>query len=451
MMMDSYPLIKRFVRIHRQAIGHVSTLLLCGICLCCISRVNVYAQRALRHSFGKKEQLTIGMKGGMQVWLRHLETNPGTLSNDKEASVINDASIRRYRLKFYGEWDKRTRVTVQFGNNNFRFHPKNHTTPVLLDAYIEYEVHRAFAFGLGKNAWTGLSRYSAPSTFSPLALDINFMAIPFVNIHDDFLRRYGAYAKGKVAVLDYRFSMSRPKKYPKASAPKKGKGTWTESAKGWQYSTYLKYDFWEQEPNRSPFHPGTYLGKKRVFNIGAGYLFEAESTQSLKGGDTLFHDARSVAIDMFMELPTPSATAFTGYVAYIHHDFGPGFIRNIGGNDPSTRSNDKVSFNGKGNRAPIVGTGHSLYLQAAYLKRFGDTTGHDKTLQAFIMVNGSSWEALDDMMLLYEAGCHYYLKGQWSKLSLVYQNRPIYYTRESLIKAEDRKGFFTLQYQFKIG
>ena len=43
---------------------------------------------------------------------------------------------------------------------------------------------------------------------------------------------------------------------------------------------YFSYEFLDQESNVLPFNVGTYLGTKRVFNIGTGFFYNRESMVS---------------------------------------------------------------------------------------------------------------------------------------------------------------------------
>ena len=46
------------------------------------------------------------------------------------------------------------------------------------------------------------------------------------------------------------------------------------------YQGYVSWEFLEQESNLLPFNVGTYLGTKRVFNLGGGFFYNQDGMVS---------------------------------------------------------------------------------------------------------------------------------------------------------------------------
>lgn len=132
---------------------------------------------------------------------------------------------------------------------------------------------------------------------------------------------------------------------------------------------YFMYQFLDQEANLTPYLAGTYLGKKNIFNIGAGFVSQRGAMWHLDGADTVSQNINLVAIDFIYEkqLNKAKQTALTVYLCFSHYDFGKNYIRNISVMNPTNGVNGEASFNGAGNAFPMVGTGNTVYTQAGYL------------------------------------------------------------------------------------
>ena len=53
-------------------------------------------------------------------------------------------------------------------------------------------------------------------------------------------------------------------------------------------------------------------------------------------------------------------------------------------------------------------------------------------------------------MIVYDLGVNYFIKGHSNKLSLGYQNRPVFQYSNNQLKVDERKGMLVLQYQIEI-
>ena len=391
----------------------------------------------------------ITISGSMQFWMRYTTLNPGSTIQGREEADLFDVSIRRFRLKFSGKPSANLRYTVEFGNNDLNSYNYSEQWPRLLEASVDYEINPYIAIGLGKQGWTGLSRYAAPSTTQAVAYDPDFIAAPFVNVYDDILRRIGIYARGSLRGLDYRAALAKPA-VGKGNDYSIGEDALISNRSGgYQFSTYIKYQFLERESQSSAFSPGTYLGKKNLLNIGIGTLHQPDATWSVQTGDTVYHRAKSVAVDLFFEKRLPASRGVTLYLAYIRHDLGRNFMRYMGANNPATGSNSTEFLNGKGNNTPVIGTGRIYYAQAAFIRPLDH---QNKTqLQPYASLAYNRFDALGIPVMTYNAGFNCYLNGQRSKLTVGFQSRPVLKQKEPRIDEAMRKEMLVVQYQILFG
>lgn len=385
--------------------------------------------------------------GHFQIWTRYTALNPGSQMNGSTESNFWDVSIRRYRLGVRGSVNEKLRYSIQLGNNNLNYQSKD-IAPKLLDAYLDYDISKNITLALGKHPWTGLSRYAAPSTFSALSTDINYSATPFLNSQDDFFRKLGASLHGQFGKIDYRVVVAKPFIAPTATLGSRAQ--FYNDPQAVHTSGYVKYQFRDKEAQINAFSPWTYHGKKQIFNIGAGYLFQSASTAALSSsGDTILYNAVSYAADIFYEKTRSSGNTWTLYGSLIHHNLGKDFIKNIGANDP-TNGSGTVAFNGKGNAFPTTGTGNILFGYVAFHRPVTTANGSKIGLQPYLMVEYGMFDALDEPMTWYDCGVSYLIDSHNNKITLGYQNRPIYTQNGDHLNISDHKGMVTLQYEIKF-
>ncbi|MGB5554327.1 MAG: hypothetical protein WBM83_06685, partial [Flavobacteriaceae bacterium] len=305
--------------------------------------------------------------------------------------------------------------------------------------------------------WNGLSRFTSPSTSKLMGYDLNFVASPTLDSTDDLIRRLSMYVKGKVGALDYRFVVAKPLSVQNSSSfnpePVEGIARFTDRRPNLQFSGYTKYEFWEPESNLSPAQVGTYLGTKRLLNLGAGFTFQPKALWSLDDGQERYHDMKLFALDIFMDLPLheDQKTALTGYLGYFNFDFGPNYIRLLGVNNPANGVFlEEASFNGRGNTFPISGTGNSIFGQFGFVFASMGKTKNIGRLQPYFSSQYANFERFEAPMFYYDLGLNWYLNGHLSKLTLNAESRPIFYQNINGLSAKERKWMFVLQYQFRI-
>lgn len=392
-----------------------------------------------------------------QLWTRINENNPGSLISEQPQNTTFDISVRRFRFALQAQLTEKMFVYSQLGINNLNYLSPRGTPMDLLDAYAEYSFSKRIAVGGGKTAWTGLSRYSAPNTSKLLSYDLLLLALPTGDETNDLIRKLSIYAKGKLGDLDYRFVVSKP--FSPTNSPNfdaeliENSAKFTDKNNSNIYSGYVKWEFLDAEPNTIPFADGTYLGEKKVFNLGIGMEFENDALASLQNGETQFHDMWLWAADAYLDLPINEVknTVLTAYAGYFNYNFGPNYIRNTGVNNPIVEVDpNQVSFNGPGNAFPVVGTGSSFYTQLGYLLPYVDKARKYGQLQPYCSLQYSDFESLQDPMVTYDLGINWHLKGHLSKFTLNFQNRPVYALSPQAISLDERKWSAILQYIIRL-
>ncbi|MBC7382440.1 MAG: hypothetical protein H7296_05515 [Bacteroidia bacterium] len=405
-----------------------------------------------------------------QVWTRYNESNPGTTVGYSAANAISgttsvntlqdqtfDIGLRRVRAQFYGKISDRIFVYTQVGINNDNNTAARKPGLFFHDVVAEYHfTPHAFQMGMGLTAWTGFARFSSPAIASILGYDAPLYQQSTNDATDQFLRKFSIYAKGKIKKFDYRIITSAPMLAQNSTAIKQlnVNSDFSYKPAKMQYSGYFMYQFLDEESNLTPYMPGTYLGKKKVFNIGAGFQYQQDAMWHYSDTATknvLVQDMLHLAVDVFYDHPIgKKGAALSVYGCFAHMDYGKNYIRN---NNPMNPADAGVlssynNFNGGGNLFPMYGTGTVIYGQFGYMlpgNMLGEKNGK---LQPYIMVMDSKYDRLNQNMILYDVGLNWLMDSNRAKLSLDYQNRPVYNNTD--LKVDSRKGMIVLQFQIAI-
>lgn len=382
----------------------------------------------------------------MQLWTRYFDTNPGTTINGENVDNVFDVSVRRLRMGVSAQLTPKLYVYSLFGGNNINSKSEKDFQFEVLDLYAEYEFAKEFAVGFGESSWEGLSRWNVRSSKSLMALDAPLFNLLTVNKNDDSARGLGIWAKGQVGKFDYIFSLKNPVQF--GVTAKEGTVDYALNNPRIRTSGYVKYEFLDNESNKSAYSggAGTYVGTKNIFNLGAGFMHQPKMTSQIVNDEEKFYDFNNWAVDLFYDAPLnkEKGTAITSYLGFFSTDFGPDYIRNVGANDITSGG---TSFNGSGNDFPMMGTGNTVFFQFGYLL---PKAKNNIQFQPNIAIQYSDFDVLDDKMVVYDLGINCYFKGHSNKLSLGYQNRPVFQNINNQLKVDERKGMFVLQYQIEI-
>jgi hypothetical protein len=445
-------------------------------CLLLISAAG-FSQGSTEYGSGLKFNLdTTGNKymriiAWNQIWYRSSEMNPGSIINGEAASSSTDIGNRRLRMLLYAQISKRYLIVTHFGINNQTFTNGGAagTTgtggygqgkkPGLFfhDAWNEYAVvlpeagkKFSLSIGGGLHYYMGLSRMTMASTLNFLAIDAPIFNWPLIDVSDQFARQPGIFAKGKFGKLEYRFSYNKP--FATNLAPADAA---TESAAvavdnngntKWSKAGYVEYQFLDQEANLLPYKVGSYLGTKKIFNIGAGFYNAPDGTRTSVNGAIQRHNISLLAADVFADLPlgTPERKmALTAYSVFYNYDFGPNYLRNVGimnvgGTDPAFTGQPALA--GPGNAQPMIGTGNIWYTQAGFLLP-NSAEKPTVRIQPYAAYTYKNFEALEKSSSQFDVGANFYLDGHHAKITTQYSTRPVYTTPDT----KTSKGEFILQ------
>jgi hypothetical protein len=404
-----------------------------------------------------------------QVWFRYNQSNPGTtVMNDRTPQTF-DIGLRRTRIQFYGQLTDHTFFYTQIGQNNFNYlagqnsaNNGNRKFQIFFhDALGEYKVWKdndKLKLGGGLTITNGLSRFSQPSVGTIMTLDVPVFAQATVDQTDEFSRKLSVYARGQVGKFDYRVTVSDP--FPVTSngsaAPALGQyANFSQVGHHKQYQGFFIYNFFDKETHTTPYMQGTYLGKKKVLNLEAGVMTQRAATWSKEAlaTDTSFHTMTLWSVAAFYDAPlnTEKGTALNAYVGYFDYEYGPGYLRYNGIMNPANGVQAGYAPNTQGNAYPMFGSGNIFYAQVGYLMKkdlLGD--GHG-TLMPYASLLSAKYHRLDQQMNVIDVGVNWLIKGHGSKISLDYQNRPVYELQGSgEYRKTGNKGQVVLQYQLSI-
>ncbi|MFY9309294.1 MAG: hypothetical protein WAQ28_09640 [Bacteroidia bacterium] len=416
------------------------------------------APKELKFSFNEEGSHYVKFTFLNQIWARYNESNPGTTVFGTAKDKTYDIGLRRTRFQLFGQISDRVFFYTQFGINNFGYNSARKPGLFIHDGIAEYKVAKNYlSMGAGLTGWSGLSRYASPSAGTIMAIDAPLYQQSSNDVTDQFLRKLSIYAKGKLGRLDYRIIVSDPMSLQNSTAQSTAIGSnaafSAEPGKA-QLQGYFMYQFLDKEANLTPYTVGSYLGDKRVFNIGGGFISQQDAMWRLSdsGIDTLRSNLQLLAIDVFYDVPlnTEKGNALTAYASFSSNDYGKNYVRNLGVMNPATAVNAGGSFNGTGNAFPMYGTGTTAYAQIGYKFKNG-LLGNRGTLQPYVCAQYSDYQLLKDPMLMYEAGINWLIESHRSKITLNYQDRPVFNRNAANnYVVSTRKGMVVIQFQIMI-
>ena len=398
-----------------------------------------------------------------QFWARYNSNNPGSTVFGESQKAAYDFGIRRLRFSLTSQITNRFFFYTQVGLNNINTIAGRKQGLFIHDATAEVNAYKKYlTFGIGLNGWNGTSRYSSSSVGTILGMDLPTIEETTNDVMDQFGRKFGVYAKGKIGKVDYRFSVSKP--FPVQTALSKvdelplteiNRAYSSTRAPKVNTAGYVFYQFFDEESNQLPYMTGTYLGAKKILNVGAGFQFEKDAFWYHNNLlDTISAPLRQFGVDIFYDsyLNKEKGNAITAYVAYLNYFFGPNYIRNAGAMNMANGVNSLGSFNGTGNNAPLIGTGNVFYTQFGY-KFKNNLLGTWGTLQPYAAASVALYQKLNDPVNIFTVGINWLMLKHHSKLSLDYQSRPLFYPDGNGHITESksaRRGQIVLQYQISI-
>lgn len=455
-----------------------------------------------------------------------------------------DVGVRRTRILMHGQITPRVLVFWIIGVNNQTFNSGGlqggdigtgtvgidgkRPQVFVHDTWGEFKVNNGLYLGGGILTWSGLSRMTNAATLNFMMVDAPIYNWTTIDASDQFARTMGLYAKGTLfGRLNYRAVLTKPFqiaggqqtntpaqtitlppiRIPRAglpdtviqqppvtvnvgdnaatnalvaTPPRFDIANWNPNANTLMPQLYVNYDFFEPESQVLPFTVGSYLGTKRVFNIGAGFQYHPQAMRYVarrdsvtvggvrravlptdvtnpapsgasrastptNNGDWVTTPMKHFALDAFLDLPLGhDKDALTVHSAYYWLDYGPNYVRNIGimpigTANPATRDANgqfvfrQPEFNGAGAGYPMHGTGTVWYTQAGYLlpKKWTRGLARWQPAAALSIVD---FERLGERYVMPEVGLGWYIAGHNAKIQWLWRRRPIY---ESAVATRD--------------
>lgn len=404
-----------------------------------------------------------------QVWFRYNQSNPETMVLGEPKDNTFDIGLRRTRVQFFGQLSDHVFFYTQFGQNNFNYlagqtatNNGNRKVQVFFhDALGEYKVWKGnnkLVFGGGLTITNGLSRFSQPSIGTIMTMDVPVFAQATVDQTDQFSRKLSMYLRGQLGRLDYRVVLSDP--FPITSTgtappPLGSNSAYATIGHEKQYQGFFIWNFFDKETHTTPYMTGTYLGKKKVFNLEAGFITQQKATWSRETpvSDTVYHTMNLMSVALYYDAPInpEKGNAISAYAGFFSNDYGKGYLRYNGVMNPANGSSNPAAINGSwGNAFPMFGTGQVVYAQVGYLFKkdlLGEGNG---TLMPYASLMTANYDRLNDRMNVVDVGLNWFIKGHSSKFTLDYQNRPVYELQAGYLEKTGNKGQVVLQYQISL-
>lgn len=411
---------------------------------------NDFNNPVLTHYLNEDHSRYISFSGYAELWARYAQLNPGSLINNEAKSEVSDLSLRRVRVKMTYKPTEKLMFVLQGGTTNVNMNAKASNYFDLLDAYAEYSFNDKIAFGAGRSTWRGLSRFST-GPLNTLLYDLPAYATSNAGATDYTVRELGAYIKGQLGKFDYRLVVADPYTMS-TSDPKVNVASFSKNSPNKDFSGYFRYAFLDKENISTPFNSGTYVGKKNVLSLGAGfdYIHDAMWHQDINK-NTINDDMKSFAVDLFYDAPLnkEKGTSISAYGMAMHNDYGPNYVRYVGTNNPATSVDvTQASLNGAGNAMPVIGTGNTYYVQLGGTLPYLNKEKKNLQLQPAVGMQLSNLKGLHDNAVIYDAGISLLMNGMSSRLTFDAQNRPIFTgdpTHNAVVS--DRQWQFVLKYR----
>ena len=383
-----------------------------------------YAQSSPDYSGGLK--VNFNEEGSKYLRLISWAQVQASYSDDvpEDMSKLN-FNLRRARILMFAQINKKFMILTHFGLNSLNSSTMSPTGTgdgsqlFFHGVWAQYNVATDHVIGGGLHYFNGISRLNNQSTLNMLTLDNNRQSWSTIGLSDQFARHLGIFAKGKFGKLQYRVSVndaittSLDIRDPATGGPAVYGGRRVLGSKdaGKAYAGYFEFNFLDQESNFLPFKVGTYLGAKKIFNIGAGFFLHPNgAVRANTNGTLLGEDVSLFAVDAFYESPlADNGSAITAYATYQSNDYGDNYLFSA------------------------YGTGGMFLAQAGYVIPGTITQAR---FQPYIAFASNSYDAVDDNRNIFKLGINGYLSGNNSKLTLEYENQKF---------GDTKTGVLTLQ------
>lgn len=374
-------------------------------------------QKGIKFNLDKDGKSYTKLSFGTQFWMRNtwLNNQQQGASGEYFDSEF-DFALRRTRFSMLNNLNDKVVLYTQLGFNNLN---KNSDKPDLYfhDVFGLLQIMpKAVYFGFGLHGWNGISRLTNTSYQKTLTLDNPGFNIPTVNHTDIEIRQLGVFVKGTAGRFSYRAALSKPFEYSHIPENITANSSYEISNENLNYKGYVAYHFFDKEYYTTPYVSMTYLGKKKLLNLGMGFDYYPESIIEVDANSNeKIKDRVLLGTDIFCELPFAKKQAVTLYSVFYNYNFGTNYLRQWG---------TMNIWNGSGNSEYKIGTGNVFYTSLGYLFRenFVKLSGR---LQLFYAYSLKDFEALPVNLTNHDMGANYYVAGQKLKFTIQYSTRSI--------------------------
>ncbi|OEK07169.1 hypothetical protein [Roseivirga misakiensis] len=384
------------------------------IVLLLLGSKTIYAQ--LDNSY---KPLTLHLDESGQKYIRFISWHQIWLENQNLSSQSDQGAtfrVRRSRFLAYAQISPRFLIVTHFGLNSLtgaNMDPigdgRASDAPQLFlhGAWNEFRVTKdeKLYIGAGLHYWNGLSRLTSGSTLNFMTLDNYRQAWAQLGLSDQFARHLGVYAKGRLGKLRYTLALNNPISNALSSNDlnQLAEGSITYSGRrvlgkdaGTVFTGYFDYQFKDQESNKLPYRVGSYLGKKTVLNIGAGFFSHANGTVLIENGAPLGQDVQHFSADVFYDAPVSAGSgAINFYGAFHQFDYGDNYALGT-----------------------TYGTGSSIYGQVGYVLPFEFAEG--QRLMPYLAYSSRDFEAFAESGNRLQIGANWFINGHNAKISVEY-------------------------------
>lgn len=382
--------------------------ILLGIALALFSS-QMYSQAAPDYNGGLKVKLNEEGSSYFRLitWAQVQASHNNSVAEDQSKTNFN---LRRARLILYAQISDDFLILTHLGLNSLN---ANNLTPTgtgeasqffLHDVTAQYKIAKTHHLGGGLHYYNGISRLNNQGTLNFLTMDNNRQSWATLGLSDQFARHLGFYAKGEFGKFHYRVSINDAitnsldaREAVANQAVYGGRKLLGSKDAGKTYAGYFEYNFLDMESNFLPYKVGTYLGAKKVFNVGAGFFTHPSGAAILENNEVKGENVNIFAVDAFYDAPIgENGAALTAYATYQNNDYGTNYLYNA------------------------YGTGSMTYGHVGYL--IPATIGKKTKLQPYTSVSLNSYDAIDDNRNIFNVGTNIYLNGNNSKLTLEYSH-----------------------------
>ena len=342
-----------------------------------------------------------------QQWF---QTN--NLANDAQNFAVNTLA-RRSRFLAYAQMSPRLLILTHIGLNNMDV---NNMTSLgnngdgpqffLHDAWTEYKVSAGeeLYLGTGLHYWKGLTRLASASTLNFMTMDQSrpFAAWHSLGVSDQFARHLGLYGKGRLGKLDYRVAINQPITGPTAITANfsniartvdtdsitytgaRPRATDENTQGRWLTEAYVEYAFGDRESIKLPYRVGSYLGAKRVINVGAGFFLHPNGVynNTQDAGVSVAH----FAVDLFVDMPLLGGDCLNAYASLTRFDYGEDFV------------------------SRWAATGNHAYAQVGYKPR-------GSKLMPYLAAQLGDYDGFRQNTGVFDFGVNYFIAGHNAKLT----------------------------------